>query len=70
LEGADKLAAIIKKHGEAKVALESTGNLWVKLYDRLDDKEDIDVILTNPKKTRVIAEAKIKTAHHRTQNRC
>jgi len=61
LEGADKLASILKKHGEAKVALESTGNLWVKLYDRLDQEENIDVILTNPKKTRVIAEAKIKT---------
>jgi len=61
LEGADKLTTILKKHGEAKVALESTGNLWVKLYDRLDMEDNIDVILTNPKKTRVIAEAKIKT---------
>jgi transposase len=61
LEGADKLAALLNKHDEARVALESTGNLWVKLYDRLDEKENIDVILTNPKKTRIIAEAKIKT---------
>jgi len=61
LEGADKLAVILGKHGEARVALESTGNLWVKLYDRLNQEENIDVILTNPKKTRVIAEAKIKT---------
>jgi transposase len=60
-EGASRLAMIIKKHGDAKVALESTGNLWVKLYDRLDEEEGIDVILTNPKKTRMIAEAKIKT---------
>jgi transposase len=34
---------------------------WVRLYDRLDQEEHIDVILTNPKKTRMIAEAKIKT---------
>jgi len=61
LEGVDKLANILKKHGESKVALESTGNLWTKLYDRLDQEENVDVILTNPKKTRVIAEAKIKT---------
>lgn len=61
LEGADGLTAILKKYGEAKVALESTGNLLVKLYDRLDEEESIDVLLTNPKKTRVIAEAKIKT---------
>jgi len=60
-EGASRLATILKKHGEAKVAMESTGNLWVKLYDRLDEEANIDVILTNPKKTRVIAEAKIKT---------
>jgi transposase len=61
LEGAEKLTAILRKHGDVKVALESTGNLWVKLYDRLDREESIDVILTNPKKTRLIAEAKIKT---------
>ena len=61
LEGADKLASILRKRGQAKVALESTGNLWVKLYDRLDEEENVDVILTNPKKTRVIPEAKIKT---------
>jgi transposase len=60
-EGATRLATIIKKHGDAKVALESTGNLWVRLYDRLDEEEGIDVILANPKKTRMIAEAKIKT---------
>jgi transposase len=61
LDGAEKLTVVIKKHGDAKVALESTGNLWVKLYDRLDQEERIDVILTNPKKTRIIAESKIKT---------
>jgi superfamily I DNA/RNA helicase len=59
-EGASRLAMIIKKHGDAKVALKSTGNLWVRLYDRLDEEECVDVILTNPKKTRAIAEAKIK----------
>jgi transposase len=59
-EGASRLATVIKKYGDARVALESTGNLWVKLYDRLDEEDNIDVILTNPKKTRVIAEAKIK----------
>jgi len=61
LDGAEKLTATLKKHGDSKVALESTGNLWVKLYDRLDQEENVDVILTNPKKTRIIAEAKIKT---------
>jgi transposase len=61
LDGAENLAVILKKHGDSRVALESTGNLWVKLYDRLNREPDIDVILTNPKKTRVIAEAKIKT---------
>lgn len=59
-EGASRLAMILRKHGDARVVLESTGNLWVKLYDRLDEEEGIDVMLTNPKKTRVIAEAKIK----------
>lgn len=59
--GAERLVAILRKHGDAKVALESTGNLWVKLYDRLDQEEHVDVILTNPKRTRIIAENKIKT---------
>src|SRR3989304_8591031 len=45
---------------EAKVALESTGNLWTRIYDELHSEPSLKVTLTNPYKTRIIAEAKIK----------
>jgi transposase len=45
---------------ETLVAVESTGNHWVRLYDFLLE-EGVRVVLSNPSKTRLIAEAKIKT---------
>jgi transposase len=45
---------------EDKVVMESTGNLWLNLYDALDQKK-IKVVLANPLKTKAIASAKIKT---------
>ncbi len=45
---------------KAKVAIESTANLWIRLYTELEEA-GIDVILANPAKTRVIAESVIKT---------
>jgi transposase len=55
-----ELITHLKAHPEVQVAIESTGNLWISIYNRLED-EHIHTILTNPKKTRLIAEAKIKT---------
>ncbi|MEM2760601.1 MAG: transposase [Nitrososphaerales archaeon] len=43
-----------------KATMESTGNLWIKIYDALQ-KNGTDVSLANPLKTKAIAEAKIKT---------
>jgi transposase len=43
-----------------EVAGESTGNPWVGLYDLLED-EGFRVVLSNPSKTRVIPEARVKT---------
>jgi transposase len=43
-----------------QVAIESTGNLWTRIYDRLE-QEQIRVVLTNPKKTKALTENKIKT---------
>lgn len=40
--------------------LESTGNLWLKTYEVLEE-HGIPVKLANPLKTRAIAEARIKT---------
>jgi len=59
-EGAEQLGKVLEGYGEAKVALESTGNLWVRIYDTLQAQPDFKVILANPNKTRIIAEAKIK----------
>jgi len=42
------------------VAVESTANLWIRLYDSLED-HGVQVVLSNPSKTRLIAEAKVKS---------
>jgi transposase len=58
--GLEELVAHLNIHREVQVAIESTGNLWTRIYDRLE-QEQIRVVLTNPKKTRALAENKIKT---------
>ncbi len=45
---------------EDQVVMESTGNLWLNIYDTLDAKR-IRVVLANPLKTKAIASAKVKT---------
>lgn len=45
---------------EDQVVMESTGNLWLNIYDALDHRS-IKVVLANPLKTKAIASAKIKT---------
>src|SRR4030066_992170 len=47
-------------NSEDKVVMESTGNLWLNIYDTLDAKS-IRVVLANPLKTKAIASAKVKT---------
>ena len=43
-----------------QAVLESTGNMWMRIHDTLEEN-GIDTILANPYKTRIIAEAKIKS---------
>ncbi|MEX2704207.1 MAG: transposase [Candidatus Freyrarchaeum guaymaensis] len=45
--------------GEAKAVIESTGNFWIPLYTALEEA-GVEVVLANPKKTRAIAEARLK----------
>jgi transposase len=45
---------------EDSVVMESTGNLWLNIYDALDSK-NIKVVLANPMKTKAIACARVKT---------
>ena len=40
--------------------LESTGNMWMRIHDNLEEN-GIDTKLANPYKTKIIAEAKIKS---------
>jgi transposase len=47
-------------HDDVKAVVESTGNLWIQVHDRLEE-HGFNVVLSNPYKTRLIAEAKIKT---------
>jgi transposase len=47
-------------HGEARAVLESTGNYWIRIHDMLESK-GVDTLLANPRKTTLIAEAKIKS---------
>jgi transposase len=58
-EGVEQLGRLLQTYGEARIALESTGNLWTRVYDGLS-QQGHKVILANPYKTRIIAEAKIK----------
>ena len=48
---------------DVKAVVESTGNLWIQIHDRLEE-HGFDVVLSNPGKTRLIAEAKVKTDNH------
>jgi transposase len=49
-------------HGTKKcnAVLESTGNMWMRIHDTLEDN-GIDTILANTYKTKIIAQAKIKS---------
>jgi transposase len=56
-EFADKLSIF---RNEMRATVEFTGNLWIPILDRLESR-GFDVALSNPSKTRLIAEAKVKT---------
>jgi len=43
-------SSLLQGYGDAKVALESTGNLWIPLYDSLTENSSNKVILANPRK--------------------
>ncbi len=59
-QGITSLIDKIHSHGQAEAVLESTGNLWQRTYEALE-ASNIKVKLSNPYKTRIIAEAKTKT---------
>src|SRR3972149_7575040 len=52
------LAKSINPH--VKAAVEPSANYWIKVYDKLED-EGVEIKLSNPLRTKAIAEARIKT---------
>ena len=48
---------------KALVAVKSTANLWIRLYDAFEE-HGIQVVLSNPSKNRLIAEARVKTDNY------
>jgi len=58
-EGFNHLFSVVGEP-EARAVMESTGNYWLQLYGALE-VQGIDVILADPRKTRVIAESNLKT---------
>ena len=59
-DGINKLTKIALGYGNCEAVVESTANLWIRIHDTLEDN-GINTVLANPYKTRIIAEAKIKS---------
>jgi len=60
-EGASTLLDLAKSvDPHIKAVVEPSANFWIRIYDKLED-EGVDVKLTNPLRTKAIAEARIKT---------
>jgi len=57
-EGIDGFASRLSI--DDKAVMESTGNVWVKLYEGLEEKR-IPVILANPLKTRLLPRRRSRT---------
>jgi transposase len=59
--GVQELLEHITVHGdEARAVVESTANYWIRIHDMLEE-HGVDTLLANPLKTKLIAEAKIKS---------
>ena len=59
-DGINKLTKIVSGYGKCEAVVESTANIWIRIHDTLEDR-GINTVLANPYKTRIIAEAKIKS---------
>jgi transposase len=59
----EEISALIRSashYGKCTAVLESIGNMWIRIDDTLEEN-GIYTILANPYKTKIIAEAKIKS---------
>jgi transposase len=60
-EGATTLINLAKSvNSHVKAVVEPSANFWIRIYDKLED-EGVNVKLSNPLRTKAIAEARIKT---------
>jgi transposase len=59
-EGISTLIKTASYYGKCTAVLESTANMWIRIHDTLEEN-GIDTILANSYKTKIIAEAKIKS---------
>jgi transposase len=60
-EGATSLVQLARSvDPQIKAVLEPSANFWIRIYDKLEG-EGVDVKLSNPLRTKAIAEARIKT---------
>jgi transposase len=60
-EGTTSLANLVKAADpHVKAVVEPSANFWIRIYDKLE-QEGVDVELSNPMRTKAIAEARIKT---------
>ena len=60
-KGAEGLVNLAKSiDPEIKAVLEPSANFWIRIYDKLED-EGVEMKLSNPLRTKAIAEARIKT---------
>lgn len=55
-----KIDPYVKQGFLIKGAIESTGNMWMNIYEALE-QNNVEITLANPVKTRAIAEARIKS---------
>jgi len=59
MAGIRLLLSTASSHGDARAVVESTGNMWMRIHDTLEEN-GIDTVLANPVKTKLIAQARIK----------
>jgi transposase len=60
-QGTSSLVTLAKSiDPQVQAVMEPSANFWIRIYDKLED-EGIDVKLSNPLRTKAIAEARIKT---------
>jgi len=60
-EGATSLLTLAKSvDPQIRAVVEPSANFWIRIYDKLE-QERVDVKLSNPLRTKAIAEARIKT---------